>query len=84
MRIVVLILGLVAIGAVSTMVVSLVAFQGSRERAARDSCELLRHIVLSATPPEQAARAVVFLERNGLDDAHGRDSCPAYAGRLVR
>lgn len=81
--IIVTILGIVGVAACVALIISLTSLQSSRERAAHDSCELLRHIVLAATPPAERAQAVGFLYRNGLDDARGRDRCPQYASHLV-
>ena len=63
--------------AIASLVLALVAFshgladiQTSRERAAEDSCHLIRGLVLEATPRHRLAAAITYLDRSPLANCH--------------
>lgn len=71
--------GLTALAAVLAMVISLISFgsrldsiQSSRQRAATDSCRLLRSVVLAAFPPDDRRLALELIHAERLDN------CLAY------
>lgn len=74
----VVIQGIVAIVAVVALIVSVTSIQASRERAAVDSCRLIRGLVLTATPRDRLTMAIAFLDKNGLNN------CQAYAKKVTR
>lgn len=54
------------------------AIQLSRQRAAVDSCAIIRTLVLTAAPPNKQRAAIRYLDENGLH------SCAAYGRHVVR
>jgi hypothetical protein len=54
------------------------AIQVSRQHSARDTCELLRGLVLTSTTPARIAQARAFVARTPLRD------CRAYSVRVTR
>jgi hypothetical protein len=77
--------GLTALLAVAALIVSLTSLakrinevQNARQRAAVDSCELLRGLVLAATPPGKHGRALAYLNRTELRD------CRLYGRHILK
>lgn len=68
----------IATAALVIAIVGLLELPGSRRDSARDSCQLLRGLVLTATPPERAAAVAHYIAHTPLRD------CTQYARRLVR
>ena len=83
-RLIIALQGVTALAAVIALTLSLTSvevrfneIQAARERAAVASCELLRGLVLTATPASRRRQGLVFINRTPLRD------CRAY-GHQVR
>jgi hypothetical protein len=72
--------GFTAVAAIAAFVIAILALQSSlttiqtgRERAAVDSCYLLRGVLYTATPPtkQAQARAKAFVDKTALYDCDG-------------
>jgi hypothetical protein len=68
----------IATAALIIAIVGLLELPGSRRDSARDSCYLLRGLVLTATAPGQQAAVDRYIARTPLHD------CNQYAQRLVK
>lgn len=78
LRIAQIVTSLVAIAALIVAIMGLVDVTNSRRDSARDSCLLLRGLVLKATTPSRAAAVHAYIANTPLRD------CDNYAMTVVR
>lgn len=73
-----IVINVIAVAALTIAIIGLLELPGSRRDSARDSCRLLRGLVLTATPPERTGAVDGYIARTPLHD------CSEYARSLVK